>query len=84
MQISCCLLIIDIVPLRFGGRQRRKSQLCSSDLQTLPVHTWEDVVDEGGIEIDFLLLELGILEVEGVGLRGGLARFDGAGKEVDC
>lgn len=62
---------------------RLRAYLCSGGFEPLPVYARQDVGDEGGVEVDFLLLELGVAEVEGEGLRRGFAGFDGAGEEVD-
>ena len=57
--------------------------LGSGDFEPLPIYPGQNVGDEGGIEVDFLLLELGVAEMEREGLRGGFAGFDGASEKVD-
>ena len=57
--------------------------LLGGDFQALPVDAREDVLDEGRVEGELGLLELGVAEVERVGEGRRLAGFDGAGEEVD-
>lgn len=57
--------------------------LVGGHFQPIPVEAREDVLDEGGVEVELGLLELGVAEVERVRERRGLAGFDGAGEEVD-
>lgn len=63
--------------------RRGVGYLGGGDLDSFPVQTRQDVVEEEWVVVDFSLLELGVFEVEGEGKGGGLAGFYGAGEEVD-
>ena len=64
--------------------ERGRVYLRSSNFQRLPVDARQDAADERRLELELLLLELGVLEVQRERGRGGLAGFYGAGDEVCC
>ncbi len=48
----------------------------------VPLQAWKDILQEGGVVLEFPLLQLGVLEVEWKRSGRGFTRFDRAGKEV--
>lgn len=80
--LSCASVSVKCKSLRQG--QKSSTHLLSGYTQTLPVYPGQDIADEIRLEVEILLLELGVAEVQREGGLGCFAALDGAGEEVGC
>jgi len=59
-----------------------KNYLCRRGPQRGPVYAMQNVCEELRVELDLVLCQLGVLGVQGEGVRRRLAGLDGAGQEI--
>lgn len=72
----------DTCSTKRASQPRAQTHLCRVGPERGPVEAGQDVEQHLLVDLDVVLHELRVLRVEGVRVRGGLARLDGARQEI--